>query len=283
MKSIKLITAFLLSIFLLSCDSREISQNANDSSYERVIDSGILKVAYISYPPSFSHNPQNNELSGIFYDVLSEIGKNMELEIEYTEETSWGTMIESVNSGRADLIAAGIWPNGTRGKFADFTTPIYFSPIFAYVRADDSRFDSGFDLINDATTTIATIDAEMTSIIAKADFPMAAISSLPQSTDVSQVLLEVATGKADVTFVETAVAERFISKNPGEIKKIPNAAPVRVFPNVMLMRKGEYKLKTALDTAINELIYTGRVDYIISRHEVYKGSLLRKQIPYLIE
>lgn len=256
------------------------SVNLKPSAYDRVLQSKTIRVAYISYPPSFIKDPKTGEYSGIFYEVLQEMAKRMELKVEFVEETAWGTMIESVNSGRADVVCTGIWPNATRGKFVDFTDPVYFSPIKAYVKAGNNDFDGKLDNIDSKKVTIAAIDGEMTSIIAKADFPNATVHALPQTTDIAQMLLEVSSGKSAVTFVEPAVANEFLARNAGSVKEVKNVSPVRVFPNVMMVAKGESKLLSMLNISMAELANTGVIDNIIAKYEKSPGLFLRRQLPY---
>lgn len=259
---------------------RPTTDSPSTGAYERVLDSRKIRVAYISYPPSFIKDANTAEYSGIFHEVLSEMASRMELEIEYVEETAWGTMIESVRSGRVDLVCTGIWPNATRGKLVDFTDPVYFSPIRAYVKAGNDRFTGDLSKVDSPEVKVATIDGEMSSIISKADFPSATVHALPQTTDISQLLLEVATGKAEITFVEPAIANAYLEKNPGSIAEVKSVPPVRVFPNVMMIAKGENELLSMLNIALNEIANTGHVDRIVSKYETTPGLFLRRRPPY---
>lgn len=270
---------FGISIFILSCGGgvRNISEK---DAYDRVNAEGKIRVGYISYPPSFIKDPNTGQMSGIFYEVLQEAGKNLDLKIDYTEEVAWGTMIEAVKSNRVDLVSTGIWPTSARGKSADFSTPLYYSTVRAYSAANDNRFDGNIDAVNNADVRIAVVDGEMSSIIARTDFPIAQAKSLTQSTDIAQLLLEVATKKADLTFVEPAVASEYMNANPGKIKEVVNVKPLRIFPNVMMVAKGEQRLLSTLNTAINELINNGFVDKVIQKYEKYPGSFQRVAVPY---
>jgi ABC-type amino acid transport substrate-binding protein len=273
--------ACYLALPLASCDRRQ-STGSNDSIvYDRVIKTKILRVAYISYPPSFIKDANSGQYGGIFHEVLSEMARRMDIKTEYVEETAWGTMIEAVNSGRVDLVCTGLWPNAGRGKLVDFTDPVYFSPIKAYVKSGNRAFDGNLMAIHSKNVRIAAIDGEMTSVIAATDYPDATVDQLPQTTDVAQVLLEVATSKADITFVEPAVAFGFLKANPGLVQEVINVPPLRVFPNVMMIAKGESKLMTTLNTAMAELANTGIIDRIIDKYEKPPGAFfLRRQWPY---
>jgi polar amino acid transport system substrate-binding protein len=273
-----LILAF--AVLASSCGERPTVGAAQDRAYKHVIETKTLRVAYISYPPSFIKDANTGTYSGIMYEVLQEMAKRMDLKVDYTEETAWGTMIEAVNSGRVDLVCTGLWPNATRGKFVDFTRPVYFSPIKAYVKAGNTAFDGKPAAINSKTVKIATIDGEMTSIISKADFPEARPDSHPQTTDIAQMLLEIATGKADVTFVEPAVAAGFLERNPGTVQEVKNIPPIRTFPNVMMVAKGENKLLNTLDTAMEEVANTGVIDRIVSKYETSPALFLRRALSY---
>lgn len=266
---------------LIGCPQQAANQpRSSQPAFDRVINTKSIRVGYISYPPSLIKDPNTKAISGIFHDVLQEIGRRADLKIDFVEEVTWGTMIEAVNSGRVDLICTGLWPNSTRAKFADFTEAVYFSPIKSYVKAGDNRFNNNLGRANDPSIKVATIDGEMTSIIAKTDFPKATDHSMAQSTDVSQVLLEVAGGKAAITFVEPAIARDFLEKNPDSVQEVSGVPPVRVFPNVMMVAKGETKLIAFLNTSLNELANTGFIDQAITQYEKVAHLFLRRALPY---
>lgn len=283
MKKIKLtlIVIVVLITSLIGCSKLdELASPTKSTVYDRVLKTSEIKVGYISYPPSFIKDPNTGELSGIFYEVIEAVAKNMDIKLKYTEEVSWGTMIEALNTGRVDIVVTGIWPTSARGKKADFTIPIYYSVVKAYTRAENSSFDGNIKKIDSSDITISTIDGEMTSIIASSDFPNAKTASLAQTSDISQVLLEVASGKADLSFVEPAIAQEYIKNNPNKIKAIEGVQPLRVFPNVMMINKGEEKFLSMINTAIGELNNNGYVDKIINKYEKYPESFKRVALPY---
>lgn len=273
---------FLIVFLLFKIQNNNVAVEKSETVYSEVTKSGKIRVGYISYPPSFIKDPNTGEFSGIFNDVLEEVAKKLSLELDYVEELGWGTMIESINSGRIDLIATGIWPTTERGKHVDFVNPLYFSAVKAYVRIDDNRFDGDLSKINDSNIKISLIDGEMTSVIANMDYPKANQLSLTQMNDLSQVLLNVATKKADVTFAEPAVALEYMSKNPNSIKEVENVLPVRIFPNAMIVGKGEVEFLSTLNISINELINNGFVDKIIEKYEKYPDSFQRLSLPFSI-
>ena len=270
-----LITA---AIFLGSCGGdTEIAQS--DASYDRLLNEDVIRAGYVTYPPSFISDPNSGELSGISHDILVRAAENLNVKVEFVEELGWGSMIEAVNSGRVDIVATGIWPTAQRAKRANFIEPIFYSFVNAYVRFDDNRFDANIEAANSDEIKIATIDGEMASIIASSDFPSANEQSFTQISDVSQLLLEVASGKADITFVEPAIAEAYMEKNPGKIKKVKGVEPLRLFPNSYMVGKQSPKFQSTIDVAISELVNSGEVDRIIRKYEEFPGSFGRTSPP----
>jgi polar amino acid transport system substrate-binding protein len=233
----------------------------------------------VNYPPGLQVDPNTKKVSGIFVDVMEAVAKNLNLRIEWTTETGWGSMIEGLQSGKYDAICSPVWANSTRARQADFSTALYYSAIGAYVRKGDHRF-ADLSKIDDHGVKIAMIDGEMSSIIAHSDFSHATEVSLPQLSDDSTLLLDVQTKRADVTFVEPAVAEQYLAKNPGTIENITPGHPIRIFPNTIMFRIGEPKLKAMLDVAIDEQLNAGALALLFKKYNVPKDAFLPPALSY---
>lgn len=275
MKPFKLILLVVLVTLVTSLVSSKIfssnEQITNNNILKTVLDKGEIRVGYIINPPSFLKDPNTGQLTGIFYDALEQAGKNLGLEINWVEETGWGTMVEGLEANRYDMVVGGIWPSSIRSKRVDFTIPLYYSTIGVYVRPGDVRF-ADLEEINTPDITISTIDGEMSSIIASTTFPNAKVLSLSQDTQLSQLLLNVKTGKADVTFVEKIIAEEFLANNPGSVQNIVPNNPIRTFGNTIVVPKNQDGFKTMLNTALEELLTSGEIDTLLRKYEKYPGS-----------
>lgn len=279
-----ILSLILILIFTTSCRMNENSTNLNNLTvYDKVVQKGTIRVGYIPYPPAVIKDPNTKQLSGIFYEVLMQAGKNLDLKVEFVEEVAWGTMVEAVKTNRVDLICTAVYAKSQRGKFVDFTLPLYYSPLKTFTYSRNNFFNGDISKVNSPSVKIATIDGEAVSILAKADFPKAQIVSLTQSSDVSQMLEEVATKKADVTFVEPVFANAYIKSNPNKIMEVSGIEPVRVYPVVMMIAKDEGKFKSTLNIAIQELHDNGFVEKIIKKYEPSPNSFYRVQNSYKIK
>ncbi len=189
-------------------------------------------------------------------------------------------MLEGFATGRYDLIPTPVWTNANRAKVINFSKPLFYSPVYIFTRKGDKRFKNHWESINSPSIMIATIDGGTVEIIAQDDFPRAKKFSMPQLSDIAQQLLNVSTGKADVTFAESTIANRYMRNNPGKVESINPDKPMRVFASSWMLRRGEFEFKAMLDTVLDEVINSGAMDKIISKYESTPNEVLRVALPY---
>ncbi len=243
--------------------------------------SGKLRCGYVVYNPGCIKDPNSGKLSGIGIEAIEMIADKLGLKIEWTEEVGWGTMIEGLETNRYDIVATPIWTNANRARIVDFSHSLFYSPIYAYVKFGKKvKSETDLSWINDPTQKVATIDGETAEIIAREDFPKATKVSLPQLSDLSQLLLSVSSGKADVTFAEPAVVVDFLKHNKDVVQPIGVEHPLRVFPNSWMFRRGQEELKAMLNTVLDQLHNSGAIDRIVAKYETSPGTLYRVGLPY---
>jgi len=253
-----------------------------ESTYDRVMRTGIIRCGYVPYPPAVMKDPNTGAFSGILVDVMGEVGHLLSLDVEWTEELGWATTVEALKSGRVDAICVGFWQNPAEGKYVGFTNPMWYSAVNAYVRNADNRFDSNPAALDSPDIRVSAIDGEMSGIIARQDFPKAKILSKPNMANVTDLLLDVTTDKADVAFVETYLAEEFLANNPGTLKNVTGDSPLRVFGNTIALPMGDVPFQSMLNSALVQIVNSGQMEKILTRHEKYPGSLYRVAKTYEI-
>jgi polar amino acid transport system substrate-binding protein len=250
------------------------------SVYDRVIESGKIRAAYIVYPPGSFKDPNTGELSGVFIDALNQAGKDLELEVEWTEEVAWGTMVEGLLSDRYDIVGNGIWETPSRGKVVDFSIPLFYSGLGVYARSDVSRFDKDITTANSSDVKIAIIDGEISELMAKAKFPEAEAVSLGQISDVSQMMLNVSQGKADIAVVEPYIGYEFLQQNPGTLKNIAQTQPIAVFGNSMMFKDNQPKFGSMLNTALQSQLNGGNITASMKKYIPEDGLMYSVAFPY---
>jgi len=254
---------------VLGCQPSKSPAVGGTSAYQRVIDSGVIRAAFVNYPPAGIVDPKTKAVSGIFPDSLREMAKNLKLKVEFNEEVSWASLLEGLETGRYDMIGVGVWANAARGKLATLSVPAYYSGIGIWVRPGESRIAPTNDWasLNDPDIRIAAIDGSTPMLIAQTQFPNAKIVSYPDHTSESQLFLDIVGKKADVFFAEPYQGMRFLSSNPGSVKNLAVDKPLRIFADVFIMPKNEPQFKSMIDNSLQELQYSGALDKIIKKYE----------------
>jgi len=243
---------FLCLLFVLP----HIVLAADNSVYNRVLQSGVLRCGYVNYEPWFMREPNTNKLSGIFYELTELIGKKLLLKVEWTQETGFGTFVPSY------------------AKNSRFSQPAFYMPVYAVVRANDVRFDKDLSRMNVPDVKIVTLDGDIAGMIHDENFPKAKLSSLQNMTDFTQVMTEVATHKADVTFADLDAVQRFIARNPGTVKIVKTKFPVRLYPTSLVYRNDSPEFDNMINSALRELIFSGEVQKILQKYKTDPTSYL---------
>jgi len=241
-------------------------QPMHETAYERVMRTGVLRCAYGLWEPSVMRNPNTGQFSGIIYDFMQEIGKSLNLKVEYSLEVPWDSAATALKSGKADAHCAGIWATPARGRVMTFSEPLFFSPTVAFARADDNRFDNNLERINQPDVTVALSDDDITTEIYQTDFPQAKKWSVPQFAPAEELLLALATNKADVTFNAPPRLRSFEKGYPDKVKIVPTTKPLRIFPDTIAVDIGDEELLHVLNTAIDQLIDSGTMDKIVAKY-----------------
>ena len=275
------VLTIIVSVITVKFTGSSSTGSIGNSVYNKVVGSGTIRACYTAFPPAFIIDPNTKKLSGIFYETLNKAAGNMGLKVDWNTEVGWGDAIQALNSGKCDIIGSDSWTNSTRGKSAEFIHPLYYSPINAYVRINDSRFDNDITIANSSNYKLVTLDGENSSVIAAQDFPNAKTLALPQLTDVSQLFVNLVDGKGDMTFQDAGTANQYMKTNPGKIKSV--SQPLVVYGDAMMVKKGEFVFKAAVDNAVIELLNNGYVNSIISKYEKeYPGGYRRVALPYAV-
>ena len=247
-----------------------------------ILATGEIRCGYLLYSPYFRKDPATGELSGIFHDLMEHIGRTAKLKIVWVEETGYVSIFTSLDRGRYDVYAGGLWPDVSRARMASFTIPAFYSVVKAWGRSDERRF-RGLQGIDDPAVTIATIDGAMDDRIARTDYPHARRISLPQSSDFTENFVNVTSRKADITFSEPGIIREFLQRKPGALKELAPERPVRVFGNSLVVPRGDLQLQEFLNVSLQEALNNRIVETILVKYESARGVFPRVALPYQLE
>ena len=277
---VALIAGYAGTYFASHKNTPVVAEAKKETAYERVMRTGVLRCGYAMWPPLVLDKDANTgQMTGIMKDIMEEAGKSLSLKVEWVEETGWGTYPEGLRTGRFDVFCAGSWRSAAKGREIRYTVPVFYNPVYAYVRADDARFDGGLDVLNDPAMRISGQDGEYSELVARKHFPKATYVGQPQMTDLALIFLNVANGKADIVFNVPDLADEFMQKNPGKLKQL-TVEPYSVSSTSFSVGMHETDLQHLLDTAFVEMIDTGLVDKILEKYNAKPDQFLRIAKPY---
>lgn len=274
--------ATVLTALLLSA-TPVFAADAPESAFDRVMATRTINCGYILYEPVVMKDPNTGAMSGVIVDVMNEIARRIGAKVEWTVESSYATYSEDIKKPNVDLLCSTFWGGVEVGQFGTTAVPLWYSGLGIFVRADDTRFDKDFKLLDDPTVTVFSVDGTIPAEIARAEFPQAKILSAPAMSDYALNLQSVADGKADVTFVEVSQAKAFLRNNPGKLKNLVESRPLRTYPNSVMVRQGDVEMLHFINMALIELQGDGFIDKLLDKYDAAPKSLYRVAKPYEVQ
>ncbi len=148
------------------------STTMKETTFERIRRTGVIRCGYIVFAPYLLKDPNNGQMSGVAYEIMQAVAKELSVKIEWTEETGWGTFHEGLNGNRFDLMCVPVWETGDRTHAALLTKPVYYNAMYAFARADDNRFDQNPESVNRSDVTVAYDDNGPSQAVHDTRFPL---------------------------------------------------------------------------------------------------------------
>ena len=261
MKKILLFVAAALLLNVISLPAQ-----AAEEVFERIMKTKEINCGYFVWPPYFTKDANTGKLSGIDYDIMEAIGKNIGFKLNWTTELSVSDVAAALEAKKIDMLCGTLWPSPARLQSMTLAAPAFYTSAYAYVRADDKRFDGDLNKANMKSVTIAAFDGSYTHDLAAEKLPEAKIASLPSGSAGSDLLLQIITKKADMVFSDEGLVNDFMKTNPGTLRKVGGIGPVRYYGEVFALKRGEYQMKNMMDQSINQLTNDGVLKTIVDHY-----------------
>lgn len=143
-------------LFLAACGNTDTGNNSNETAnsdntstektaWDRIEESGVLKVATSGTLFPSSYHGDDNELTGYEVEVVKEVADRLGLEVDFMEMGVDG-MLTAVQSGQVDAAANGFDITEARLEDYHFSDPYKYSFGGLVVRASDN---SGIETMED--------------------------------------------------------------------------------------------------------------------------------------
>ena len=250
MKTGKKILAFLLAVSMMvpmsACGSKV-------KTPEDIQNAGTLHMATNAEFEPFEYK-DGDEVVGIDIEISQKIADKLGVELEVSD-IAFDTLITALQSGKADIVAAGMTASEDRKKNVDFSDP-YFDASQAIIVTNDSDITSRTDL-NGKTVGVqlgTTGDQYCTNEDGENDISVAEVKA------VSDLLA----GRIDAVVIDDFPAEKLVEKNSDKIKKLDEALTSEEY--AIAMPKGSTELQKLVNEVLQEMKDSGEMDEIVSKY-----------------
>lgn len=246
----------VLSLVFVACGGTKDKPEGQDNSWKKVEDTKKLTVATSGtlFPSSYYND--ENKLTGYDVDVITEVAKRLDVDVEFKEYNVDG-QITSVDKGESDLAANDFGLSGDRGKKFILSSPIKYSFDSMIVRKSD---DSGIASLEDLKGKKAAGEPN-TNYMKIAEKYGAKLVTYDNATN-DQYLTDVANGRTDVILNDYYLQKMSVGALPD--------IPVKILENVyfnanstgFLMKKDSVALSKKIDGALKEMQEDGTMKKI---------------------
>lgn len=248
------------------------------STYDRVMDTHTLRCGYFVWAPYFSVDPNTQQKSGIYYDMIEELGKVLGLKIEWTLEYSLGTQVEALRTNKADALCADGPFTRSAMPYVDYSQPYIFIPGYVYTLKTNKKA-SDFKRLNSEDVTFTMIDGDGSAEYIQLYFPKAKVMSMPSTSDASQLGQNIITGKADAMFNDPISLTAYPKEDREKIKAVKQD-PTAILPMLISVNKGQDELLHMLNQGIDLMNDAGIIDHVLNKYDPKNELLKRPQKRY---
>nr|WP_240488100.1 transporter substrate-binding domain-containing protein [Enterococcus ureasiticus] len=245
---------------LVACGGTKDKTGGKDDSWKKVEDSKKLTVATSGtlFPSSYYND--ENKLTGYDVDVITEVAKRLDLDVEFKEYNVDG-QITSVDKGESDLAANDFGLSGDRGKKFILSSPIKYSFDSMIVRKSD---DSGIASLEDLKGKKAAGEPN-TNYMKIAEKYGAKLVTYDNATN-DQYLTDVANGRTDVILNDYYLQKMSVGALPDIPVKILEGVYFNANYTGFLMKKDSIALSKKIDGALKEMQDDGTMKKISEKY-----------------
>jgi ABC-type amino acid transport substrate-binding protein len=225
------------------------SAMASDDLIKRVKDAGVLRVCEADYWPDNFKDPKTNEWQGFNIDIAQKIAEALNVKLEHVD-ANWGTIAQSVVTGKCDMSVAGTYITPQRAELVLFTDPVSVGAITAFVK-QDSKLDKWID-IDKQGIVVGVYAGAYEETVAKSFFKNAEVK--PIVTDkIATALLETTNGRVDAYFSSFTGPAAFINENPQFKLRPIGDALVKPTSTAYAVPPGEYHFQQYVNAVLRSL------------------------------
>lgn len=238
-KFIKILVLISVSILLFGCGKKE-------DTLVMVTEAGFEPYEYV----------KNNEIVGVDVDIAREIAREMGKKLEI-KDVAFDSIVNELNSNKADFAAAGMSITEERKKEVDFSAEYISSKQVIVVNKNNNTIKSKEDL-NSKTISVQTGTVGDTYV--SKNFKNVKIIGHKKFLTAAE---DVKANKSDCIVMDELPAKELVSKNPTltilNIELVTDKYAIAV-------KKGNTTLLNTINKVLDRLMKEGKIEEYVINH-----------------
>ena len=207
---------------------------------------------------------EGSEYAGIDIEIAGLIAEKLGREL-VVENMNFNSIINAVESGKADIGMAGLTVNEDRLQFVDFTDS-YATGVQAIIVPENSPIKSVDDIYADGAAYKFGVQLSTTGdiyISTEINDDKTLNGTVEQYTTGAEAVAALVAGKIDCVVIDNEPAKSFVAANEG-LKVLDSEYAVEDY--AICLAKGNTELLEQVNTALDELKAEGKIDSIINKY-----------------
>ena len=243
----------------------------SNSALDKILSSGkIIVGTSADYPPYEFHliNDKDGELVGIDIDIAHAIGKELGAKVEIHNIT-FHKLFPTLESGKVDILIAGLNPTEKRKLYADFSI-IYYSALQNLVikKSDRNHIVNLKDLRG---KTVGTQQGSIQSEMAPSRIPGAKFMYF---NSINELISGLKSGLLDAVILEKPVAESYVLRNKSliTINCLSNEKLDEPIGSAIAVKKGDSKLLKKINEILIRLLSTNKINEFVENAKLLSNK-----------
>lgn len=226
-----------------------------------------LMVGYSQTVPWFQKEAKTGKLTGIYYDVMELLGKNLEIKVEY-QEVSWANATIGLRKGDFDVFGSSLFYTIPRALVVNYVHPMWHKGRLVLThKTFKDRFTSAEDFNSPDVTFSVNVGSSEENWV-KMRFPKAKI--ITTSGQIALSAEPVRTRKAQLWASGDVDCLLMARKNKDWAVVIDPDNPIDVNANTWAIRYGDPEWKFFLDMWADKMVASG---FVKERYNYYIDAM----------
>ncbi len=241
---------------------------SKDSTLAKILASGTLRVGYAQTGPFFYKNAKTGDLGGIYFDLATELAKQMNVKLEFKEVTFQNATV-ALRRNDYDVFGSALTYTIARALAVDYIGPLFEVGSLLMVHKDNAGKFKTLSDFNKPNVTFSVVSGGSEEPRIPLLFPQA---KLITTTGQAELGAEpVRAKKADV-WMSSQMAVLLMAKRTNWAAPFDPQNPLDKRPSSWAVRYGDLEWKNFLDFWAKFVRVNGETDRLLKLHVDTLGS-----------